>query len=149
MNGFCPHTSAGIQHAEFKHVFENGAMRNRRRNEHKENVMLKKFAAGLLATALIAGPAFAQSNSTPAPTAPAAQTQTKPNAPAASTTMAKPAATSTKSVKHSAKHSRKHHVRHARKHSTRTKTSARMHQSRHVTVGKTRHAGVAKSGKQS
>ena len=84
MNDFCRCTSARIQPAEFKHVFENGAMSQSPPWNKKENNMLRKLAAALVATALIAGPAFAQSNGTSAamPSAPAAQTA--PAAPMAS-----------------------------------------------------------------
>jgi hypothetical protein len=100
--------------------------------------MLRKFAAAMVATALIAGPAFAQMpGNTPA--APAAQTT--PKAPAAATTAAKPAA---KPVKHATKHRRKHAQKHVR---MLGKTRA-VHQARHVKSGKAHQAGAA-SGKQS
>lgn len=104
--------------------------------------MLRKFAAALVATALIAGPAFAQTNPTPSPSAPAAQTT--PNKPAAPTTAAKPAVKSTKTVKHAAKHTRKH----VRKHESRTGKRHAMHH-RHVQSAKRHPASAAKSGKQS
>ena len=137
MNGFCPLTSAGIQSARFKQVFENGAMRNRRRTNNKENVMLRKFAAALVASALIAGPAFAQSNPAPAAGVPPAA-QTTPNTSPTPHTAAKPSMKSGKSAKHTMKH--------VRKHTARSKAGAATHQARHVKTGKTRHAGVAKTG---
>jgi hypothetical protein len=141
VNGFCRCTSAPIQPAEFKHLFENGAVSSSLPRNNKENKMLKKFAVALVATALIAGPAFAQSNGTSGamPTAPAAQTA--PVAPAATTPAAKPPVKTTKSVKHSAKH-----VRH---HASRSKKSGESHQARHAKPAKTRQAGPAKSDKQS
>ena len=63
--------------------------------------MLRKFAAALVATALIAGPAFAQSNPSAMPSAPVAQTA--PAAPTASAPAAKPAVKTTKAAKHSVK----------------------------------------------
>ena len=100
--------------------------------------MLKKFAVALVATALIAGPAFAQSNGTSGatPTAPAAQTA--PAAPTASTPAAKPAVKTTKAVKHTAKHARKHFAH---------RKTGTMHQARHVTPAKTHQASVVKSVK--
>ena len=66
MNEFCRCTSSRIQPAKFKHVFENGAMSKSPPRNKKENTMLRKFAAALVATTLIAGPAFAQSTELPA-----------------------------------------------------------------------------------
>lgn len=57
--------------------------------------MLRKLSAALLATALIAGPAFAAE-----PTANAASTQNAATAPAPANTAAKPAGKSVKLVKH-------------------------------------------------
>jgi hypothetical protein len=139
MNDFCRCTSAGVQPAEFKQVFENGAMSESPPWNKKESTMLRKLAAALLATALIAGPAVAQSNSPTTPSAPVAQTA--PAAPMASTPAAKPTAKTTKAAKHTAKH--------VRKHASRTKKSAAKHQARHVKSSATRHAGAAKSGTQS
>jgi hypothetical protein len=126
--------------------------RYRRRADNKENIMFRTFAAALIATAVVAGPAFAQNSGT-APANPAAPSQTTPNARAASTAPVKPAVKSTtpakhagkstKSVKHRAKHARKHHASHVRKHSAPKKTSARMHQTRHMKPGKTHAAGAA------
>jgi hypothetical protein len=72
--------------------------------------MLRKLAAGLLATALIAGPAFAQSSGNAGSAPPAA---TAIQAPAASTSQpaAKPAVKPIKSAK-LVKHARKHVARH-------------------------------------
>ena len=58
MNGFCRCTSAPIHPAEFKHVFENGAVSSSLPRNNKENKMLKKFAVALVATALIARAGF-------------------------------------------------------------------------------------------
>jgi hypothetical protein len=132
--------------------------RYRRRTDNKENIMLRTFAAALIATALVAGPAFAQNSGT-APANQASPPQKTPNAPAASTAPVKPAGKSTapvkpagkstKSVKHSVKHARKHHASHVRKHSAPKKTSARMHQTRHMKSGNAHAAGAAMSGQQS
>lgn len=106
--------------------------------------MLRKFAAGLLATALIAGPAFAQtSNSSTTPKAsPSAAVQTK--TPAASsntmtapaTTNAKQAARPSKTVKHAKLHKK------TRKHiASRSRVkSGKMHQARHVKPVKSHQA---------
>jgi len=91
--------------------------------------MLTKFAAALLATSLIAGPALAaQSSGTPASnaTAPAVQTQTPP-----------------KTVKQTA-----HHRNHVRKHVARTKGHA-MHHARHAKPTTTDQAGMSKGAKRS
>lgn len=115
--------------------------------------MLRKFAAALLATALIAGPAFAQTggNSTANPAAPAAQTT--PNAPAGSTTAAKHAVTSVKSMKSaksakSAKSTR-HIAKHARKRASWTGKTSAMHRARPMKSSKVHHAHAAKFGKPS
>jgi hypothetical protein len=98
--------------------------------------MLKTFAAGLLATALIAGPAFAQtSNSSAAPTkTPAAASANTQAAPAA--TNAKPVANTTKTVQHAKAH--KKTVKHVagRSHVKSSKT----HQARHVRPVKSHQA---------
>jgi hypothetical protein len=101
--------------------------------------MLKTFAAGLLATALIAGPALAQtSNSTAAPgSAPVATAPAKTmTAPA---TNAKQAALPSKTVKHAKLH--KKNVRHvaSRFHVKSSKT----HQARHVKPVKSHQAGAS------
>ncbi|MGA9427900.1 MAG: hypothetical protein WA776_20590 [Xanthobacteraceae bacterium] len=137
MNEFCRCTSPRIQPAEFKHVFENGAMSKSPPRNKKESTMLKKLAAALVATALIAGPAFAQSNSTATPSAPAAQTA--PAASTASAPAAKPVAKATKAAKHTATH--------VRKHVSRTKSHAK-HHARHAKSSKAHQTGAAKSDKQ-
>jgi hypothetical protein len=101
--------------------------------------MLRKFAAALLATALIAGPALAQT-STQAPGN--AGSTAAPAAAAASTTGAKvqtKAASTVKSTK-TASHIRKH----VRKHLARGKTTT-MKQARHVKSTKTHQIRAAKS----
>src|SRR5215472_12853854 len=91
----------------------------------KENTMLTKFAAALLATSLIAGSALAaQPSGTPASNAaPAVQTQT-PSTPAAKAT--KPA----KRVKHTARHRN-----HVRQHVARSKDHA-VHHARHASTSR-------------
>jgi hypothetical protein len=105
--------------------------------------MLRKFAAGLIATALIAGPAFAQT-STPA-AAPVTQTAPAKAATAPATTMAAPAVTKTKvtanpskAVKHAKLH--KKTVRHVASRSH--MKSGKMHQARHVKSVKTHQAKI-------
>jgi hypothetical protein len=97
--------------------------------------MLRNFAAALLATTLIAGPAFAAQSSDTAGSTPATQA-----APAASTTNAKQsvAAKPAKMVKHAAKHARKHFAH---------RKTGTMHQARHITPAKTHQASVVKSVK--
>jgi hypothetical protein len=99
--------------------------------------MLRKFAAGLLATALIAAPAFAQTSNSSVPpnAAPAVTTSIKtPAAPA--TTNAKQAVNPTKTVKHAKLH--KKTVKHvaSRPHIK----SAKTHQARHVKPAKSHQA---------
>jgi hypothetical protein len=136
MNGFCRRASAPVQSPKFKHAFENGAMPKSSPRNKKESTMMRKFAAALIATALVAGPALAQStgNPTAAPAAPAVSQ----GAPAAA---AKPAVKTAKTVKHS-RHLRKHAARHIKKH-------AAVHQAHRTKASKVHHAGAAKTGKQS
>jgi hypothetical protein len=98
--------------------------------------MLRKFAAALLATSLIAGSAIAaQPSGNTAPntgSTPAAQTQV-PATPAA--TMNKAG----KTVKHTARHRS-----HVRKHVARGRNHV-VHHARHAKPAKTHQAGVAKS----
>ena len=98
--------------------------------------MLRKFAAALLATSLIAGSAIAaQPSGNTAPntgSTPAAQTQV-PATPAS--TMNKAG----KTVKHTARHRS-----HVRKHVARGRNHV-VHHARHAKPAKTHQAGVAKS----
>jgi len=100
--------------------------------------MLKKFAVGLLATALIAGPAFAQtSNSSAAPsTTPAAAPAKMQAVPAVTKSAANPA----KPVKHAKAHEKT--VKHV---ATRSRVrshvkSSKTHQARHVKPVKSHQA---------
>jgi hypothetical protein len=116
--------------------------------------MLKKFAAGLLATALIAGPVLAQTSTTPAPSgsaptvnAPATSTKTVPVKPAPSSTMAAPAATNTKqavnptpAVKHA-----KAHKKSVTRVAHRSHKSGKVSQLRHLKSAKV-HQAKAKVG---
>jgi predicted outer membrane protein len=103
--------------------------------------MLKTFTAALLATTLIAAPAFAQNpvNTGATPAAPAAQSQPAvSNAGKAAQTETGKAAVKTttqKSVKHVAKH--------ASKHASRGKTKM-VHQARHVKPSKTHQVNAGK-----
>jgi hypothetical protein len=107
--------------------------------------MLKTFTAALLATSLIAAPAFAQNpvNTGATPSAPAAQSQPASTAgKAAQTDTAKTdmgkagaKATTQKTVKHVAKH--------ASKHASRGKTKT-VHQARHMKPGKTHQVNAGK-----
>jgi hypothetical protein len=120
--------------------------------------MLRKFAAGLLATALIAGPAFAQT-STPSGSAPAAMpaaaaTQNAPAKAAAApaSTMAAPAVTKTKETANPSKT-----VKHAKLHKKTVKhvasrshvKSAKIHQARHVKTVKTHQVNTGTAAKRS
>jgi hypothetical protein len=117
--------------------------------KNKENTMLRKFAAALLATTLIAGPAFAaqrsdSAGSTPtAPTAPAASTAV---APASTHAVTKQAAKPTKMVKHARKHARKHMVRHkvGKMKVSRHSKSMKMH--RHHAAAPVKHVKSRKGG---
>ena len=93
--------------------------------------MLRKFAAALLATALIAGPAFAAQPSGSAGSTPAA------TAAPATTPATKTVTSQTKPVK-TVKHVRKH----ARKHVVRGKMHT-MKQARHFKSTKTHQSGVS------
>jgi hypothetical protein len=126
VNGFRCGTSGRVQPARFICLASIGAISNRRRWNKKENTMLRKLAAALIATTMIAAPAFAQNYDNAKPTAPAAQSQP---APAASTAPAK----TTKTVKHTKK----------QKHSARG--NAAMHQARHGKPAKSHQASVAKT----
>ena len=107
--------------------------------------MLRKFAAGLLATALIAGPAFAQtSNSSATPkAAPSAAVQTKTPAASSTNTMAAPATTNAKQAAHPSKivrHAKLHKKTHKRVASRSHVKSGKMHQARHVKPVKSHQA---------
>ena len=111
--------------------------------------MLKKFAAGLLATALIAGPALAQTSTTlrHPPTVNAPMTKTVPVKPAPSSAMAAPAATNAKQavnpttvVKHAKVH--KKSVKRVAHHSHK---ASKVSQSRHLKSAKA-HQAKAKVG---
>jgi hypothetical protein len=107
--------------------------------------MLRNIAAGLLATALIAGPAFAQtSNSSATPNAaPSATVQTKTPAAAPANTMTAPATTNAKQAANPSKT-----VKHAKLHKKTVKhvasrshvKSGKMHQARHVKPVKSHQA---------
>jgi hypothetical protein len=111
----------------------------------KENTMLKTFSVALIATALIAGPAFAQASgangAAPAPAAAATQSQAAPTVgSAAATTPAKTTTTVTATAKH------------VKKHVARAKSGTKagsMHQARHVKSTKTHQAGVIGVAKRS
>jgi hypothetical protein len=92
--------------------------------------MSRKIAAALVAIAMLATPAFAQSpgNNGTTPAAPAAQSHT---APAVASANVK----ATKVVKHTAKHASKH---------ARLKNGA-MHQARHAKPAKTHQAAFGKA----
>jgi hypothetical protein len=105
--------------------------------------MLRKFAAGLLATALIAGPAFAQTSTSSMPSG------TAPNAAAPASTTAAPAVTKAKQTANPSKT-----VKHAKLHKKTVKRvasrshlkSGKVHQVRHVKSAKTQ-AKVAHQSK--
>jgi hypothetical protein len=89
--------------------------------------MLRKFAAALLATALIAGPAFAAPPAGSVGQTPATPTAT---APAPANPAVKPAAKPTKMVKHVRKHLSRHKV-------------SKIKVARHLKVSKTHRHHVA------
>jgi hypothetical protein len=93
--------------------------------------MLRTFAAALVATALIAGPAFA-----------AEQSGTAGATPAAAATQTAPAANAKQAAAQPVKHKT------ARKHLVRGKTGT-MHQARHVKPVKTHQANTGPAAKRS
>ena len=103
--------------------------------------MLRKFAAALLATTLIAGPAFAAQPAAIAGASPA--TQAAPAAKAADKNAAKTADKTVKTTKTAT-----HLVKHSRKHVVRGKAGA-MHQARHVKPANSHQASLAKTAKRS
>ena len=108
--------------------------------------MLKKFAAALIATTLVAGPAFAQSNgnSGTMPSAPSAQTV--PASPTASMPAAKP------TVKDHRQNGEDGQARDkARPQACRAehKKGAAIHQARHAKPAKAHQAGIATAAKRS
>jgi hypothetical protein len=102
VNGGLRRASARIQGGRRRTGSNNGAIR--RRKEQEDNAMMRTFAAALLATALIAGPALAASPAGDAGKTPA-------NATASSgTSVHKDATKAGKTAK--THHARKHVVRH-------------------------------------
>jgi hypothetical protein len=111
--------------------------------QNKENTMLTKLAAALLATTLVAGSAIAAQPSGLAgsTTTPVAQTQPLPSTPAAATHKAG------KMVKHAARHRS-----HVRKHLARGKRqpgNKAVHQARHAKPAKTHQVGMSKNTRRS
>jgi hypothetical protein len=142
VNGFCSGTSERVHRAGFKQVFENGAVSRTGAANKKENTMLRKFAAALIATTLIAGPAFAAQSTGTAGTAPATAPVTAPvaTAPASAAATVK----TTKTVHHTVKHDRKHLARGKNGIKTGSK-SGTMHLARHVKPAKTHQANTGKT----
>ena len=114
--------------------------------------MLKKFAAGLLATALIAGPALAQTSTTPSGNAPAANapmatapvTKTVPVKAAPSGMMTAPAATNAKETVNKQTVNPTKAVKHAKVHKKSIKRVAhRLHKA--AKVSSLRHLKSAKT----
>jgi hypothetical protein len=138
VNGFCSGISRRVHRAWRKPLAKVGAIFRSAPRNKKENIMSRKFAAALVAMALLATPAFAQSSgsNTSTPAAPAAQSKAAPAVVAAP-------AKSTKTVE-----AVKHTAKHARKHFAHRKTGA-MHQARHAKPAKTHQAGIGKSVKHS
>jgi hypothetical protein len=144
VNGFCSGTSERVHRAGFKQVFENGAVSRTGAANKKENTMLRKFAAALIATTLIAGPVFAAQSTGTAGTAPAtapvSAPATTPSAPASAAATVK----TTKTVHHTVKHARKHLARGKNGIKTGSK-SGTMHLARHVKPAKTHQANTGKT----
>ncbi len=111
--------------------------------------MLKRFAAALVATALIAAPALAQNSGTAPgnPSLPGADDAERSGCIGHSGKACCQVDRVNQVGKAQRQARRKHHTKHVRKHSQ--KTTARMHQTRHMKSGKARAASAAKSGKQS
>ena len=108
--------------------------------------MLRTFAAGLIATALIAAPAFAQTGGNNAANPAAPTMQTMPKAPAVAT--AKPAVTAKHALKKTHRHASrtgKMHAMHQARHVKSHKAHA-VHQAKQHKTGKTHQAKRVKSG---
>jgi hypothetical protein len=129
VNDFRYATSGHVHSARTNVASKIGAIPIAAAKQTGENTMLRNFAAALLATTLIAGPAFAAQSSDTAGATHAA--------PAASVTAAKTSETAkpVKVVKHVTKHTRKH-VAH--------RTVGTMHQARQIKPAKTHQASIAK-----
>jgi hypothetical protein len=129
-------------------VFENGAVSRTGAANKKENTMLRKFAAALIATTLIAGPAFAEQSTATAGTAPAAAPVTAPAATPSAPASAAATVKTTKTVHHTVKHARKHLARGKNGIKTAIKTGSKsgtMHQARHVKPARTHQANTGKT----
>jgi hypothetical protein len=149
VNGFRGRTSGRVQRGARKTEATIGAVpisrRQAKRNietrhgNKKENAMLNKIAAALIASTFIAAPALAQTsgNNTSVPAAPAAQSQVKTD----QATTQKVSAP--KSVKHASRHSTKHLSKHAK----RGKSGA-THQARHVKPAKTHQVNAGKGASE-
>lgn len=114
--------------------------------------MLKTFAAGLLATALIAGPAFAQTpNSSATPgSAPTASAPAK--TPTAADTMKTPITSNAKQAAHSSKATKhvKLHKKTVKHVASRSHVkSGTMHQARHVKPVKSHQVKTSAAAKRS
>jgi hypothetical protein len=129
VNGFHGATSRRVHSVRTNVTSKIGAIPIAAAKQTGENTMLRNFAAALLATTLIAGPAFAAQSSDAAGATHAA--------PAASVITAKTSETAkpVKLVKHVTKHTRKHVVHRA---------VGTMHQARQIKSAKTHQASIAK-----
>jgi hypothetical protein len=145
-------TSGAVQCGERKPCPKIGAVskssQRNRAEEHgnkKENAMLKTFTAALLATTLIAAPAFAQNptNTGATPAAPAAQSQPASSAGKAAQTDLGKTDLGKSAAKTTTHKTAKHVAKHASKHASRGKTKT-VHQARHVKPGKTHQVNAGK-----
>jgi hypothetical protein len=107
--------------------------------QNKENTMLTKFTAALVATSLIASAAFAAQSPGNSGSMPAAQASQPANPTKTATTHK-----TVKVAKHRSTHARKHLA------SGKERGKIRMERhARHTTSAKTHQAGVAKTAKHS
>jgi hypothetical protein len=134
MNGRRAATSARVQRMRRKTILDFGA-RPRRNKNHTENAMLRKLSAALIATAIIAGPAFAASPTGESSSTPAATTTTAPTNNAT-----KPV----KTVKHQHKPLIRHHV--VAKNKRHVKLSAKSHR-QHIVLHSRKTTKTVKAAK--
>src|SRR5580704_15081953 len=116
-------------------MFENGAISTSPPPNKQEDPMLRNFAIALVATTLIAGPAFAAQSSDNTSGSPSAK-------PAAPVTQAAPDTNAKQPAKQAVKQT------HVRKHVAHRKTGT-MHQARHIKAAKTHQANVNTAAKRS
>jgi hypothetical protein len=140
MNGRRAATSARVQRTRRKTILDSAPNRVETKN-HKENAMLRKLSAPLIATALVASPAFVAAHATGAgASTPATTTATTPN------NATKPTGKSIKTVKHQHKPLIRHHVVAKKKLPRHVKLSAKPHR-QHIVLHSSKTTKTAKDSK--